>query len=306
MNVSLSSPRVILGFGVLAVTSSSFIIKYAEKNVPDYNPYALAFTRVFLTGLISLSLISRLTRTENTKPIDRNDLYRIILAGGSLASHFGFWFDSLFYDIPIGVSLSLTNTAPIFLVILVYLVYGSIPTKNQKIAIGFVIIGSAILFLGGDLEEDQATGLLLALASAVGFAVYLLMAKDMVPKLGLWRYFGLVNLTAAIVLLPWIYLIDSSLIVTLLLKHHIWLWGILLALIPGICGHAVYNFAMSKVPPVDVGIATLGEPVLGTIFAWIIFDQSLSFFELIGIFILILAIGVTLDIQRNSKMQSKT
>jgi drug/metabolite transporter (DMT)-like permease len=296
---STSSHRIILGIGVVAVTSSSFIIKFAEDNVNNYNPYALAFTRVFWTGILSLLILQNFSKTE--AKIVLNDFYKILLAGASLATHFGWWFDSLYYDIPIGVSLSLTNTAPIWLAILVFLVYNSIPTRNQKLAIMFVIIGSIILFSGNnELGDDQFTGLILAFASAVGFAVYLLMAKEMVPRLGLWRYFGLVNITAAVILLPWVYFIDTSLLTSLLLKPQIWVWGIFLALIPGICGHAVYNFAMAKVPPVDVGIATLGEPVLGTLFAWIIFGQSLSIFEFMGIFMLILAIGFTVDYRRAS------
>ena len=297
MRIPTPTPRILLGFGVIAVTSSSFIIKYAEKNIGNnYNPYVLAFTRVFCTGLISVILLGRINKTE--KKIERNDIYRIFLAGFSLATHFGWWFDSLYYDIPIGVSLSLTNTAPIWLTLMLFVSYKSIPTKRQMIAIILVIIGSFVLLTENfEMAERQFTGLLLALASAIGFAVYLLIAKDMVPKLGLWRYFGLVNITAAVVLLPWVYIINKE---ATLYQLDIWLWGIGLALLPGICGHAVYNFAMSKVPPIDVGISTLGEPILGTLLAWLIFSQFLSYYQIVGISILIIAIGFTIEFQQEN------
>ena len=41
--------RAILFFGVLMVTSSSFIIRFG-----DQEPYALAFVRVLLSGILSL------------------------------------------------------------------------------------------------------------------------------------------------------------------------------------------------------------------------------------------------------------
>ncbi|MHA2249798.1 MAG: DMT family transporter [Candidatus Kariarchaeaceae archaeon] len=296
MSTSLTSPRAVLGFGVLAVTSSSFIITFAEDQIGNYDPYILALTRVFWTGLISSLVLGNYGKTDTQ--INSKDVIKIFIAGFSLATHFGWWFASLYFDIPIGISLSLTNTAPIWLAILVLIVYKIKPTKNQYVAIMMVISGSVILFMeNSDISNNSQKGLILALASAVGFAIYLLLAREMVPKLGLWRYFGLVNIVSAFILLSWIFLRGDG---SLIPQIQNWTWGLALALIPGICGHAVYNYAMAKVPPVDVGIATLGEPILGTLFAWIIFHETLSIYQITGISFLIFAIGITLDLKKQN------
>ena len=70
----------------------------------------------------------------------------------------------------------------------------------------FVVLGSVILFSNNsNLGDNGIEGLTLAMGSAFGFAIYLILAKSMVPKLGLWRYFGLVNLFAALTILPWLF-----------------------------------------------------------------------------------------------------
>lgn len=274
----IENPRVILALGVLAVTSSSFIFRFA-----DQDPYLIAFTRVFITGIIAYFLLGR---NHPKYQITTNEYFKILIAGVSLATHFGWWFASLGY-IDVGISLALTNTAPVWLAIFTYLVYRQNLNKFQFFSIIFVIIGSTIAFISEPIGSAEFQGLTLALGSAVGFAIYLLIAKDLVNKISLWRYFGLVNLSAALTLLIWVSFQHK---LALLPNGWLWLFGLILALIPGISGHAVYNWAMGKFEAIEVGIATLGEPVLGAIIAWLIFQGSFDAIELISVSMLIFAI----------------
>ena len=89
--------------------------------------------------------------------------------------------------------------------------------------------------------------------------------------------------------------------ISILQNIELWLWGALLALGPGILGHAVYNWSMSKLHQIDVAIATLGEPILGTIMAWIIFTEVLSPLQSVGLSLLLLAIIISFWSRRNNK-----
>ncbi|OLS23388.1 MAG: Threonine/homoserine exporter RhtA [Candidatus Heimdallarchaeota archaeon LC_2] len=281
-----SQVRLILAGGVLGVTSSSFIFLEANKD-----PYSIAFVRVLLTGIISFFFISRIRGANQESQIEFNDILKILVAGFSLATHFSWWFASLNY-IPVGISLALTNTAPIWLTVLVIIIYRQKPQTNQWIAIIFVIIGSVLLFSDNTQLGDQGLeGLILALGSAIGFAVYLILARSMVPRLGLWRYFGLVNLSASGFILIWIFITAH---ISDLSEPSIWIWGLLLAIFPGILGHAIYNFSMSRLDPIDVSVATLGEPVLGTIIAYAHLDQTLSNLQILALSSLVVAITFTI------------
>jgi drug/metabolite transporter (DMT)-like permease len=292
--------RLVLFYGVLSVTSSSFIIRAAYSSLGYEAPYVLAFIRVLSTGLISLIILSSITGRKAVS--DKREYFMIFLAGFSLATHFGWWFDSLRY-VPIGISLSLTNTAPVWLTLFVFLFYKKIPTQKQYLAIIFVIVGSIIIFVGSfEQGINSLLGVSLALASAIGFALYLLIARDRVQKYGLWFYFGLVNIAAASTLLVWLILLNQ---IHVLLDPEIWFWGILLSIFPGVMGHALYNWAMSRLDSIDVGIATLGEPVLGTILAVFLLQEILKWNELLGITFLIIAIALTLEIRFNLKKLNK-
>ena len=221
-----SQIRLILAFGVIGVTSSSFIFLEADKD-----PYSIAFIRVLLTGIISYFAISKNYISTEQVPITRKDIAKISIAGVSLATHFSWWFASLNY-IPVGISLALTNTAPIWLAILVIIIYKQKPHPNQFISMFFVVLGSILLFSNNSkLGDNGLEGLTLAMGSAFGFAIYLILAKSMVPKLGLWRYFGLVNLVSSLTILPWLFVRNQQ---SDLLDPYLWFWGFLLAVFPGI------------------------------------------------------------------------
>lgn len=279
--------RLLLVLGVFGVTSSSFIIVQADKE-----PYSIAFVRVFLTGMISYFLLFPRTKSENPVEIPIKDRYKIFFSGFCLATHFGWWFASLDY-IQIGISLALTNTAPVWVTLILFLLYHRVPKFKQVLAILLVIFGSLLLLSQNhDINSGGTIGIILALGSAIGLAIYLLTAHSLLDKYGLWRYFGLVNLSAAFCL--FMFNITRGHIGDLF-DTQIWFWGLLLALLPGISGHAVFNFLMSKLDPIDVSVATLGEPILGAIFAYLIYDQKLSLLETASMLCLISAIGFTLD-----------
>jgi len=67
----------------------------------------------------------------------------------------------------------------------------------------------------------------------------------------------------------------------------VYLWLILLAVVPQLIGHSAFNWALRYVPASLVSIALLGEPIGSTILAMIFLRENPALFEVIGgIFIL--------------------
>jgi drug/metabolite transporter (DMT)-like permease len=52
-----------------------------------------------------------------------------------------------------------------------------------------------------------------------------------------------------------------------------WTYFVLLAVVPTILGHTVFNWALRHVRPSAISVAFLGEPVVASFLAFIIFDQ---------------------------------
>jgi len=288
--------ELILLYGIFMVTSSSFIVLDATDNGIPINRVLLAFSRVLFTGSISLLFLSKQTRKHSVEEnqvnfFTKHPTISICLAGVSLAAHFAWFFLSLDF-LPVGISLSLTNTAPLWMLMLSIIVFKEHPRFIDWIAIlsaivGIGILGSKNLNLNGSWS-DYTIGVFYSLASGFVLAIYLILARHGVRKMGLWRYFGLVNISSAGSLLLYIVITDTFVQISL---ATLW-YGLLLAIFPGLMGHAAFQYSMSKLPTPLVGAATIGEPVLGTILAFIFLGQYLVFSDVLGIVITLFALSI--------------
>ncbi len=288
---------MVLVIGILAVTSSSFIVLEAgEISNSMGDRIVLAFYRVLFTSFFSYVFLYRLFKLNP----GRSNMHKetrasnipmwavVLLSGGSLAFHFSLWFISLDY-LPVGISLALTNSAPIFVVILTWLLYHERTTPLQVGGVLMAISGAAILSLESFNDSTVfLNGFLFAFLSAIALAVYLSLAKKGVTEYGLWNYFGKVNFVAAMVLLFWILFIGKNPVSLSTIYY-----GFLLALIPGIMGHASFQYAMSRVRSAIVSVSTLGEPLLGTLIAWVFLDQILTGAQTIGGLLILFGVYVT-------------
>jgi len=62
----------------------------------------------------------------------------------------------------------------------------------------------------------------------------------------------------------------------------IWIWILLLALIPQLIGHSTFNYLLKTVSAANVSIALLGEPVGTVILAYLFLSETPSWMEILG------------------------
>ncbi len=294
--------ELVLLFGILMVTSSSFIVLGASDGGEPINRVALAFARVLITGIIAFFILGRLQFTERLGDpsfFSRHPKLSVVIAGFSLAIHFASFFISLDF-LPVGVSLSLTNTAPIWMLVIAIFFFKERPRVIDWVSIimaimGIVILGTKDFSFSGDLTR-YSIGVLMALLSGIVLAIYLMVAKWGVDKFGLWRYFGIVNLTASGTLLTYILIIGEFETISPAALFY----GLLLAIFPGLMGHASFQYAMSRLPTPLVGAATIGEPLLGTLLAFFFLGQHLAFLDILGIALTLLALVIVVIAHNSS------
>ncbi len=288
-------PEFVLLIGVLAVTTSSFIVLGAKSsNGHAVDRVSLAMFRVLFTSLISYGLLYKILgmnphpkmETTGSSLLERiPSPLVVIISGISLGLHFGLWFISLDY-LPVGVSLALTNSAPLFIVLLTWLFYHEKSRPLQIIGVVIGVLGTAVLSWESSYDTDIfINGTLYAFLSAIALAVYLSLAKRGIHDDGLWKYFGKVNFMAALFLFTWAMTTNGFEPTPQAVLN-----GLLLALIPGTIGHASFQYAMSRLKSALVSVSILGEPLLGALFAWLIYSQYLSFLQIVGIFTILFGI----------------
>jgi drug/metabolite transporter (DMT)-like permease len=213
------------------------------------------------------------------RQISGKNLAMMLLAGGFLALHFGLWIASLSYT-SVATSVVLVTATPIFVAVASYLLFKE--RLTTRIVLGIVIsIGGSVLigYSNWSIGTSPLLGAGLALAGALAMAGYLLTGRRLRRTTGLLSYSFITYSSAAILLL----------IITLASGNSVsgysgntYLMFVLLALIPQLLGHSSLNWSLKFMPATMVTIAVLGEPVLATILAFIILNESPTLTEIIG------------------------
>jgi drug/metabolite transporter (DMT)-like permease len=110
-------------------------------------------------------------------------------------------------------------------------------------------------------------------------AGYLLVGKDLRARMELVPYLFIVYSMAALVLLIVMAGMGKSL---LGLPTVDYLWFLLLAMIPQLIGHSIFNWSLKFLPASFVALTLLGEPVGSTILAFIIFSEKPGWIKIFG------------------------
>jgi drug/metabolite transporter (DMT)-like permease len=192
-------------------------------------------------------------------------------AGILLALHFGTWIASLRLT-GVAASTVLVSTQPVFSVLLSALFLGERPRRRTLVAIGLALAGVAVV-AGGDLlgERSRVAGDLLALLGAVFAAGYLVVGRAARALAPLPAWLVLVNGSAAAaagaaVLAGGISFRPPA--------RADWVWLVLMAAVPHVLGHGALNWAVRRVRAYVANLAVLGEPVLASIYALLIFGEG--------------------------------
>ena len=63
-------------------------------------------------------------------------------------------------------------------------------------------------------------------------------------------------------------------------------------------GHTRYNWALKWFSAGLIAVSLLGEPILGSLMAWILFDEGLTWLKLAGGVVILTAICLTVVVER--------
>jgi drug/metabolite transporter (DMT)-like permease len=149
-------------------------------------------------------------------------------------------------------------------------------------------------FIGG----KAFLGDFLALFGAWMAAGYMLVGRKVRAKMDLIPYIFIVYGMSALVLIAIMIGFRES---PFGLPAPAYLWFLLLALLPQLFGHTVYNWALKYVPASIVSITLLGEPIGSTILALVIFQETPGWVKIIGALFILAGIWLAARSQ-NKKM----
>jgi LPXTG-motif cell wall-anchored protein len=158
-----------------------------------------------------------------------------------------------------------------------------------------VVISHGDFSLGG----EYIIGDLLALAGAIFAALYMFIGRQLRARIDNLGYIFPVYSVAALTLIV-ISLGYGENMINFPLKT--WLIFLLLALIPTLVGHSLYNWLLKFVPAHIVATTILGEPIGATILAIFFFSQIPGWATVVGGAMILSGIFIVLRRRKKEKL----
>jgi len=293
-------PLLVIGFGILAVSTASIFIRYAQIYAPSL---VIAAYRLAIATLV-LAPVAFFRHRSELHLRKRWEIVLALLSGLCLALHFAAWITSLEYT-TVTSSVVLVATTPLWVALLSPITLKEPLTRVIWIGMVLVIVGSVIVGLSDtctlnagsfscptfqDLVTGEAfLGDMLALVGAWMAAGYVLIGRRLRSQMSLVPYIFLVYGVAAVILIiimlvagysPWGY------------PPQTYLWLVLLAIIPQLLGHSTFNWALGFLPAAFVAITLMGEPVGSTVLAYILLKETPTAVEFFGAILILAGIYV--------------
>jgi drug/metabolite transporter (DMT)-like permease len=288
----------ILG-GILAVSTSSIFIRFAQQDAPSL---VVAAYRLTLSSLILAPLALTRYRPE-LRSLTRREVLLGLLSGFFLALHFATWISSLEYT-SVASSVVLVTTTPLWVALLSPLILREVNGKTVVLGMLLALAGGGIVSISDSCTWQNGLtcpplasfvrgtaffGDFLALCGAWMAAGYILIGRRLRAKMSLIPYIFVVYGMAAIVLLIILGVSGQRAFGYLPMTY---LWLLLLAIVPQLLGHSTFNWALRYLPASLVSITLLGEPIGSTILAYFILKESPTLLKIAGAVLILAGIYV--------------
>jgi len=296
----INKPYIMLFISVISVSFAAIIIVTI-----DAPPLTIAFYRMlFTTLIIMIFIIFNKKYINELKNLSKSTVFIMIIIGLILAAHFALWITSLKLT-SIASSVILVAAHPILIGPVSHYFFKEKLTLINLTGIILSVLGVIVLVYGNygfsSLTIDSIEGNILALLGGITAGLYILGGRIIRRKISTPSYAFVVYSSSTITLFI-ICIIFNSQIYNLSLKDYQLI--ILMALVSGILGHTVYNWVLKYIRTSIVSVALLGEPLVSTIFAFLIpwINQVPSNFTIFGGIIILVGIYMT---SRTSIFQAK-
>lgn len=262
--------------GALAIALAPILVRLSSAG-----PSATAFWRLTLALpalWLWMALESRGVQRPR-QPATRADYRDLAISGLFFAGDLAIWHWSIKFTSVANATL-LANFAPIFVALGGWLFF------RQRVSAAFlagmgVALAGMVLLVGQNftLSSQHLLGDLLGLVTAVFYAGYILWVKRLREHFSTAVIMTWSGAVTSLVLLPVTLLSGESL---LPLQASGWLVLAALALISQFGGQSLIAYALARLPAAFSSVTLLVQPVMATVFAWLILHEALGLWQALG------------------------
>ncbi len=296
---SLIHPIAIV-IAIIAVSTASIFVRFAQLEAPSL---VIAALRLGF-AVVALAPFAIVRYRSELRKLTRHELLLGVLSGGFLAVHFAAWITSLEYT-SIVSSVVLVSTGPLWVALLSPLFLKEQISRPVLVGMLLALLGGTVVALGdscqisaglvcpsmsGFLHGDALLGNFLALVGAWALAGYLMIGRRLRSGMSLVPYIFLVYGVAAVALCTAMMVAGQR---PTGFSGMTYVWILLLALVPQLIGHSIFNWILRYLPTTLVAITTLGEPVGSAVLAYFILQEIPASLTLFGGVLILVGIYVS-------------
>ena len=207
-----------------------------------------------------------------------------MISGFFLGLHFLFFFTAIKLT-SIANATFLATLAPLFTILIETMIFRKKIIPGVLMGLMITFLGMSII-IGGKLEfdESQLMGNLSALTSSFWISLTYLITEKVRQNTGTLSYSRALYLWAAILLFITAYFLNDP---VFSFTSHEFIGLLLIGLIPTVFGHSLLYYSLRSVSSSVVSSVPLGEPIIASILAIIIFSEYPGFIVYIGGFIIL-------------------
>lgn len=263
-------PALLLGATFIAL--SPIFVRLSEAG-----PTATAFWRTAL----ALPALWPLCLAQGPRTAFVRAPRRLLLAAGlAFAGDLAFWHAAIGLT-SVANSTLLANLASLFVTVAAWWFFGQRPTIVFLVGLGLALAGVALLVQSS--VRFAAAGLLgdgFGLVTALFYATYLVAVKALRDRgVDTWLIMAVTSTITTIVLLP----------IALAMGERLWpasatgwldLFG--LALVSHAAGQGLIAYALAGLPAAFSSVSLLLQPVMATLFAWMLLGEPVGMLQLAG------------------------
>jgi len=252
--------------GIIAISFSSIFVRWSDADVA-----VIAMYRLFLTNVLMLPFVW--PHRHEMLRLNVRQWVLLLASGVMLALHFLLWMGSLRLTSVASSTVILALEPILILAGSVWLFKAKI-NRMMLIGMGIALFGSIIIGAGDfQVAGTALQGDILSLLGTMAVAVHMLLGQFLRTGLSAFSYNFWVFLVAAC----------TFAVYNLFMGHPFGgyaasEWGIflLLAIVPTIFGHYLFNWLLQYMNATTVSMGVLGEPVFSSLLAWVLLGEALS------------------------------
>lgn len=163
-----------------------------------------------------------------------------------------------------------------------------LPSKNVLLAVAVVYAGLLVLLPGEFNIHGSLTGLALMLTCAVTFAIYVLLSKPLIERLGAGLFTSIAMVSSCI--FAQINLIHTPVQTVLNYSFEIYSYGLALAFFSTVIPSYAMSAAIARIGSERTAITGTTGPLFTTIMAVWILGETLTIYHVIGLVLVVLGV----------------